>query len=216
MKKEEVLHRFSKEKIVVIVRLKDGEIVPKVIDHLVLGGIGILEVTSNTPNFDIHINEIRKKHPTVLVGAGTITTHQLAQMAIRAGAQFLVTPNTNKVVVGEAIRVGIPVIMGAFTPTEVANAISYGADIIKLFPADQLGISYYNSLTGPFSDTIFFAVGGIDMSNMKDWFDAGVDGLGIGSTLVKSEINGQEDLNHITAKARQFKEFIKNHGYFTD
>ncbi len=216
MRKEEILDGLLEEKIVSIIRLKHGEMVSKAIDSLVQGGIKVLEITSNTPNFDIQITSARKRYPDILVGAGTITTQQLAQIAIGAGAQFLVTPNTNRAVVGEAMKGDIPVIMGAFTPTEIANAVSYGADIVKLFPAGQLGISYYKSLRGPFAETMFFAVGGIGIDNMKDWLDAGVDGLGIGSTLVKQEANTQEDLDSIASKARQFKEFIRNHGRFTD
>ncbi|WP_136468313.1 bifunctional 4-hydroxy-2-oxoglutarate aldolase/2-dehydro-3-deoxy-phosphogluconate aldolase [Flagellimonas onchidii] len=209
MKKEEILHRLLEEKIISIVRLKNGEMVSKVIENLVQGGIRVLEITSNTPNFDAQITVSRKKYPDIVIGAGTIYTVEFAQRAISAGAQFLVTPNTNKAVVEEAIKEGIPVIMGAFTPTEVANAVSYGADIIKLFPAGQLGISYYKSLKGPFSNTSFFAVGGIGEANIKKWLEAGIDGIGIGSTLVKQEMNTPEDLENIILKANRFKEFIK-------
>ena len=201
---------------IAIVRVKVGEMVSQVIDHLVLGGIGILEVTSNTPNFEMQIGKARKKHPQILVGAGTIITVELAQKAIKSGAQFLVTPNTNKDIAREAVKADIPLIMGAFTPTEVANAVSYGADIVKLFPAGQLGVSYFKSLRGPFSNTSFFAVGGIGIDNLKDWLDGGIDGLGIGSTLVKAQIHTQEDLDHITSRARQFKELIRDHEQFTD
>lgn len=209
MKKEKILNILLEEKIISIVRLKNGELAPKVIDNLVKGGIKVLEITSNTPNFDIQITAARKKHPDILVGAGTINTLKLAQIAIKAGAQFLVTPNTNKAIVEESIKADIPVVMGAFTPTETANAVSFGADIIKLFPAGQMGISYYKSLKAPFSNTKFFAVGGISIDNMEDWLNAGIDGLGLGSSLVKTEINTNEELNNIVTKAQQFKKLTK-------
>tara|TARA_R110002096_G_scaffold137098_1_gene290185 strand:- start:188 stop:817 length:630 start_codon:yes stop_codon:yes gene_type:complete len=209
MKKENILNILLEEKIISIVRLKNGELTPQVIYNLVKGGIKALEITSNTPNFDIQITAARKKHPNILVGAGTITTLKLAQIAIKAGAQFLVTPNTNKATVEESIKADIPVIMGAFTPTETANAVLYGADIIKLFPAGQMGISYYKSLKAPFSDTKFFAVGGIDLDNTEEWLNAGIDGLGLGSSLVKTDINTNEELNNIISKAQQFKKLTK-------
>ncbi|WP_396600595.1 bifunctional 4-hydroxy-2-oxoglutarate aldolase/2-dehydro-3-deoxy-phosphogluconate aldolase [Algibacter sp. R77976] len=205
MRKEKILNILLEEKIISIVRLKNGDLAPKVIDNLVKGGIKVLEITSNTPNFDIQITAARKKHPDILIGAGTVTTPELAQIAIKAGAQFLVTPNTNRAIVNETIKASIPVVMGAFTPTETANAISYGADIIKLFPAGQMGISYYKSLKAPFSGIKFFAVGGIDLDNTEAWLDAGIDGLGLGSSLVQSEINTTEELNDIIIKAQQFK-----------
>lgn len=217
MKKEMILHRLLEAKMISIVRLKTGEITSRVIDNLVQGGIKVLEITSNTPNFDIEIAKAREKYPNVLVGAGTITTKELALKAINSGAQFLVTPNTNKEVVDKAIKAEIPVAMGALTPTEISRAVSFGADIIKLFPADQFGIKYYKSLKGPYADTKFFAVGGIGMENMKDWFKAGIDGVGIGSTLVKTEISTKEELDAITVKASQFTERLKKiHGFITD
>lgn len=210
MKKQEILYRLLEEKIVSIIRLKNGEITSQVVDYLVRGGVKVLEITSNTPNFDIEITKARKKYPNVLVGAGTITNRENAQIAIDAGAQFLVTPNTHRAVVEQAQKANIPVVMGAFTPTEIANAIAFGADIIKLFPANQLGPAYYKSLKGPYADIKFFAVGGIGLDNMEEWFDVGIDGVGIGSTLVRSEIGTLKEWEAIELNASRFVERLKN------
>ncbi|MER3373403.1 MAG: bifunctional 4-hydroxy-2-oxoglutarate aldolase/2-dehydro-3-deoxy-phosphogluconate aldolase [Allomuricauda sp.] len=209
MKKEKILYRILEEKIISIVRLKGSEMTSSVIDHLIQGGIKVLEVTSNTPNFDAEISKARKKYPDILIGAGTITDQCLALKAIKAGAQFLVTPNTNEAVVDVAKKADIPVVMGAFTPTEIADAIVFGADIIKLFPANHLGTDYYRSLKGPFSNTKFFAVGGIGVDTMNDWFKAGIDGVGIGSTLVPPGVGTEEELNAITICASKFVEHLK-------
>ena len=113
-----------------------------------------------------------------MIGAGTVINADLAQKAIAGEAQFLVTPNTDREVAKLGNTSDIPVLMGAMTPTEIVNAMVYGADIIKLFPAGDLGISYFRSLKGPFDKQAFFAVGGIGHNNIKDWFDAGIDGVG--------------------------------------
>ncbi|WP_431128656.1 bifunctional 4-hydroxy-2-oxoglutarate aldolase/2-dehydro-3-deoxy-phosphogluconate aldolase [Flagellimonas flava] len=216
MKKEEIVQQLLEEKLISIVRLKNGQYTSKVIDALVQGGIKVLEITSNTPGFEMEIADARKKYPNILIGAGTISNTELALKALKAGAQFLVTPNTNKEVMDKAIKADIPVAMGALTPTEIANAVAYGADIIKLFPSDQLGVSYFKSLKGPFSETKFFAVGGIGMDNLEEWFKAGIDGVGVASTLVKKEASKQEDLIEIVGKAQQFVAFTKKYGRITD
>lgn len=216
MNKEGIVRQLLEEKLISIVRLKNGQYTSKVIDALVQGGIKVLEITSNTPDFEIEIANSRKKYPNILIGAGTITNSELVRNALKAGAQFLVTPNTNKEVMDEAIKANIPVAMGALTPTEIANAVAYGADIIKLFPSDQLGVSYFKSLKGPFSETKFFAVGGIGMDNLEEWFKAGIDGVGVASTLVKKETSKQEDLSEIVGKAQQFVAFTKKYGRITD
>jgi len=216
MNKAHILNRILEEKIISIVRLKNDEVMYPVIENLIQGGINVLEITSNTPKFNVHIANARKKHPEILIGAGTITNQELAGMAIEAGAQFLVTPNTSKEVLEVARAAAIPVIMGAFTPTEVSNAVSYGADMVKLFPAGQMGVSYYKALKGPFSSVPFVAVGGIGMANLSDWLDAGIDGIGVGSTLIKQETKTTEELDGIASKARQFKDLIKNHGHLAN
>ncbi|MEX0313975.1 MAG: bifunctional 4-hydroxy-2-oxoglutarate aldolase/2-dehydro-3-deoxy-phosphogluconate aldolase [Allomuricauda sp.] len=217
MKKQEILRRLLEEKIISIIRLRNGEITSHIIDYLVKGGIKVLEITSNTPNFDIEIAKARKKYPNILVGAGTITTRENAQIAIDAGAQFLVTPNTDQGIVEQAKSANIPVVMGAFTPTEISNAIAFGADIIKLFPANQLGSSYYKSLKGPYADVKFFAVGGIGLNNIEEWFDAGIDGVGVGGTLITSEIKTLEEWEAIEYNASRFVDRLKKiHESVTD
>lgn len=209
MKKTEVFNRIVTEKVIAIIRLKDGRLTGGVVDNLVEGGINVLEITSNTPDFTKEISQARERHTNVLIGAGTITNKRLAKQAIEAGAQFLVTPNTNEGIIEVASTADVPVIMGAFTPTEIADALSYGADAIKLFPSNQLGIPYYKSIKGPFSDSLFFAVGGIGIHNIEEWMTAGVNGVGVGSALIDTDIQTDEDLKNISVRAEKLLEFIR-------
>ena len=204
IEKQDIIDRILSAKLISIIRLKEQAAVARTVDALVAGGIQVLEITTNTPSFAEEIEIARNRHPNVLIGAGTVVTSNLAQQAIAGGAQFLVTPNTNKEVAEVGKINGIPVLMGAMSPTEVADALVYGADIIKLFPAGDLGISYFKSLKGPFDSTPFFAVGGVGESNMRDWFEAGIDGVGLGSSLVKSNVTTEADFKRITAMAEKF------------
>ena len=83
----------------------------------------------------------------------------------------------------------VPVVMGALPPTEIAKAVEFSADIVKLFPAGNLGVSYLNSIKGPFKKVSFFAVGGINLDNIQDWMNAGVMGVGVGNDLTQSVFN---------------------------
>ncbi len=202
MKRKEILEFIEQEKIVAIIRLNEQIKAPHVVKNLILGGIKVLEITSNTPGYLDEINNARRLYPNVLVGAGTVTDTRIAENAIKAGAQFLVTPNTNKAIVTEAHKYDIPVLMGALTPTEVCLAVEYGADIVKLFPAGNLGIDYFKAIRGPFNHVKFFIVGGIDLNNMQDWIEAGALGFGIGGSLMGSNEN-KEDI------AKRVAKFIK-------
>ncbi|WP_339706612.1 bifunctional 4-hydroxy-2-oxoglutarate aldolase/2-dehydro-3-deoxy-phosphogluconate aldolase [uncultured Kriegella sp.] len=208
MKRNEITAIIEQEKIVAIVRLQKQDEVKNVLKGLVLGGVKVLEITSNTPGFLEEISKGRELYGEALIGAGTVTNTKIAADAIKAGAQFLVTPNTNSAVIKLAHENDIPVLMGALTPTEVCVAVENGADIVKLFPAGTMGFDYFKAIRGPLSNTKFFVVGGIDLANARDWMAAGASGLGIGSVLTKSG-TATEDVEAIRHTAQQFVERIK-------
>lgn len=207
MTRKEIIDILLQEKLVAIVRLKELGTAEKAIKSLVEGGVKALEITSNTPRYLEEISKARKTFPNILIGAGTITNASIARDAIMAGAQFIVTPNTNKSIVKMAHHYNIPVLMGALSPTEIGKAAKYGADIIKLFPAGSMGIGYFNAVKGPFDDLLFFPVGGITLNNIQDWLEAGAAGVGVGSVLVKSTA-GKESALFIKSTAAKFIKLI--------
>jgi 2-dehydro-3-deoxyphosphogluconate aldolase/(4S)-4-hydroxy-2-oxoglutarate aldolase len=190
-------------KVLVIVRLKSQSEVSPLISCVINAGIKALEITSNTPGFCEEIAAARKAHPHILIGAGTILEDSQAKKAIRSGAQFLVTPNINKSIVEVAHDNDIPVLMGAYTPSEIAKAIEWEADIIKLFPAGDLGLGYYKSIQGPFDNTSIVPVGGIDLHNIRSWFDAGAPAVGIGSDIA-SVIRSKTDESTIANRVKSY------------
>jgi 2-dehydro-3-deoxyphosphogluconate aldolase/(4S)-4-hydroxy-2-oxoglutarate aldolase len=187
-----ICSNILEQKIVAIIRLKRQADVAPLLDSLVEAGITVLEITSNTPGFEQEIKSARARHQHILVGAGTITNIELAKKAINAGAQFIVTPNTNKRIVLLAHQHNLPVLMGALTPTDIANAIEYNADIIKVFPAGSMGIGYFKALKGPFDSANLMPVGGINLDNVDQWFNAGACAVAISSDFSKV-IKNQDD-----------------------
>ena len=200
--KDRTLEKLLEERVVVIIRVADPKDIPPIVACLVEGGIQAIEITSNTPGCMAAVTRLRKDHPELLIGAGTITSTQLAEQAIAAGAQFLVTPNTRAEVVSCAHSHGVPVIMGAMTPSEVVEATEAGADIVKLFPAGALGPDYLKALAGgPFLDTVFFAVGGVDENNVEQWMNAGARGVGVGGSLA-APVSGERDAARLTERVK--------------
>jgi len=207
MTKKETLTFLEKEKLIAIVRLFKREDIQPTIKQLVQGGIKVLEITSNTPGYIAEIGTARKLYPKIIIGAGTITCESQAIDAIKGGAQFLVTPNTEASIVRAAHGHDIPVVMGALTPTEICKAVTSGADIIKLFPAGIMGLDYFKSIKGPLNDIKFFVVGAIGPKNIHDWLSAGALGMGIGNKLTDRE-DESKGFEQIKEKAEKFiKEF---------
>ncbi|AUP78474.1 bifunctional 4-hydroxy-2-oxoglutarate aldolase/2-dehydro-3-deoxy-phosphogluconate aldolase [Flavivirga eckloniae] len=202
MSRRDIVKSIKAEKLVVVIRLKQQKHVAEVVEALVAGGVKALEITSNTPGYLEEIKRTRNEYPNILVGAGTVINTNIAADAINAGAQFLVTPNTNINVVKLAHKKEVPVLMGALTPTEICDAVEGEADIVKLFPSAAMGVNYFKAVKGPLDKVDFFAVGGIAPEDLQDWKDAGVTGFGLGGNLVKP-VQNQQDFEDIAELAEQ-------------
>ncbi len=211
MKRAQIVKILKTEKIVAIVRMNEQIEVKSFLKSLINGGIKVLEITSNTPGFAEEIANARNRYTQfeVLIGAGTVTNVDIAKEAIKAGAQFLVTPNTNIEVIKIAHAHDIPVLMGAVTPTEICVAVENGADIIKLFPAGSLGINYFKAIKAPLDKVDFFVVGGVNLTNIKDWMEAGAAGVGLGNVLTQTT-KGEGILEPIESMVKKFIQVIKN------
>lgn len=210
MKREEIAQIIEQEKLVVVIRLQSQNEVADVIKNLVEAGIKVLEVTSNTPGFASEIAKARTLYPDVLIGAGTVINPSVANIAIEAGALFLVTPNTNKEVIKVAHSHDIPVLMGALTPTEICEAHEAGADFVKLFPADIMGVPYFKSIKAPLDHVRLMAVGAIEPDSVGDWMKSNAAGIGISATLSKTSKSTKE-LDAIKVRASQFIKEIKKY-----
>ncbi len=191
--------------VISIVRTKHTEDLLSVIKAIGKGGLPVIEVTSNTPGYLNIIKEVKSTMPEISIGAGTITTQKQAEEAIESGAQYLVTPITSKTIVEVAQHYKIPVVMGAFTPTEIHQSIQYGADFIKLFPAEFMSPSYLKAVSATCDKARFVPTGGISPSNMKDWFLAGAVAFGIGSSIVDQKMIEMKNFDGIERLAKTFK-----------
>jgi len=141
----------------------------------------------------------------LLVGAGTVLHENDTKQAIHCGAKFIVTPATPGGIVATAHQFDAAVLAGACTPLEILNAYNEGAEIIKIFPADVMGISYLKALKGPFSHIDFMPTGGITIQNASQWLHAGACAVGVGSSLVDEELVKQKKWSAITANAELFR-----------
>lgn len=149
------------------------------------GGIGLVEVTADTPGA---LEAVRASAIAgAPVGAGTIRSVGQARAFAEAGAAFLVSPGVSVDVVRMAVERRVPAVPGALTPTEISTALDAGATAVKLFPARLGGPDYLRALRGPFADVAFVPTGGIEIDEVRSWLDAGATAIGLGSALVGSD-----------------------------
>jgi 2-dehydro-3-deoxyphosphogluconate aldolase / (4S)-4-hydroxy-2-oxoglutarate aldolase len=157
---------------------------------LVAGGLAILEVAYTTPDAPSAITALRAECPDAIVGAGTVLDSAAAFAAVRAGAQFLVSPVVAEDVLRAGHRYGLAVLPGAATPTEITLAMELGADMVKLFPAGSLGLEFMRSTASAMPHVPFVPTGGVTAQNAPDWIDAGAVAVGVGGGLTRGDPAG--------------------------
>ncbi|HXF99562.1 MAG TPA: bifunctional 4-hydroxy-2-oxoglutarate aldolase/2-dehydro-3-deoxy-phosphogluconate aldolase, partial [Bacteroidota bacterium] len=136
-------------------------------EALSTAGLPCAEVTFRTAAAREAIRNIAQAFPEMLVGAGTVLTPDQVKAAVDAGARFIVSPGTSEKVVGTCADLGVPVMPGVATPTEVQMALDLGVEVMKFFPAEAAGgVTYLKALSAPFKQVRFVPTGGIDESNM--------------------------------------------------
>ncbi len=208
--KKQVLDGILECGIAAVVRGESDEQILKAIEAALQGGVNVIEVTFTCPNPLQIIEALAKKvSDDVLLGAGTVLTPEMASSAVDAGAQFIVSPSTNLATIETAKSRGVPFFPGALTPTEVITAWQAGGDIIKIFPANVMGPSYFKDLHGPFPDIPFMPTGGVDLNTARSWLEAGAVCLGVGGALIDKKLMASGDYAEITSRARRFREIVR-------
>jgi len=170
---------------------------------LVEAGMPIVEFALTTPDAP-RLIEAAAKVDGLILGAGTVMSTQDARDAINAGATFLLTPGLRPAVAEEAVRQGVPVVLGAMTPTEVANAVDLGATAVKVFPAARLGAAYFGDLHGPYPDTPLVATGGLNAGNAAEFLAGGAIAVTAGSGVVGPKLAAESRFAEIAARATEF------------
>lgn len=213
--KQQTIEWIRKEKLVAILRGVTDEQLPHLLEALYQGGVRLAEITFDakgvTPAEKTaeQIGWMAKQFEgRMLIGAGTVLNARQAELAIDAGARFIISPNVDEDVIRTSVERNVVSMPGALTPTESVNAYKMGADFVKIFPSDTLGPKYFKAICAPLSHIKFIAVGGVDHLNVADFLKAGAVGVGVGSNIVNKDMLKNGDWAGITKLARLYVEAI--------
>ena len=199
-----VLAQIVENKIIAIIRGANPTDVMHIAEALYEGGIRLLEITMNSAEPLLVIEQVTDKlGDKMIIGAGTVLDTNMARDAVQAGATFILSPILDEGVINLTKSLGMVSIPGAYTATEIYNAYKAGADIIKVFPATSP--TYLKDIAGPLPQIPLLPTGGVTLDNIGDFKKAGAIGFGIGSSLVdtKEEITAQY-LSTLTDRAEKF------------
>lgn len=214
--REKVIQKILDEKIIAIVRGVEVEKAVKAAEALCEGGIRLVEITFNQKDpaswskTAEAIRQISQKlGDKMMVGAGTVTSVELVEMAAEAGALYIISPDTDEAVIRRTRELGLVSLPGAYTATEAKKAHVAGADFVKLFPCIEGAPAYLKALCAPFNHIRFLAVGGVNADNCAEFMKAGAVGVGVGGCLVNKKWVDAGEYERITQEAQRFLANIK-------
>lgn len=210
MLSDPVLACLERERAIAILRTGDETRVLPALAAAVRGGFRCLEVTLNTPGALDAIAELAAD-PALLVGAGTVLDEADARRAVERGARFLVSPVVDAGVIRVARELGVVVIPGAFTPTELLAAHRAGAPLQKLFPAPPDGPDYVRACLGPLPFLRIVPTSGVRLDNAADYLRAGAFALGFVRSLFEPEDLAAGAFERIEERARAIVERVREH-----
>ncbi|WP_433685802.1 bifunctional 4-hydroxy-2-oxoglutarate aldolase/2-dehydro-3-deoxy-phosphogluconate aldolase [Nocardia sp. CA-119907] len=172
-------------------------------DALARSGIRTVELTFTTGDVLDYLR-VAAAVDGAVIGVGTVLQADQAKAAIDNGARFLVTPGVRAGVAAVAAERDIPVVMGAFTPTEVLTALDLGAAAVKIFPARALGPGYLKDLRGPFPDVALIPSGGVNAGNVAEFLANGVVAVTAGTDVVAPSDVAAGRWSEIASRAASF------------
>lgn len=208
--REERCARLTNPGIIAVVRARRADQVLPLTDALLAGGVIAVEITTTTPHAIEAIRTARRQFgDRALLGVGTVLDLTTARAALEAGAEFVVSPILRRELVTLCHTAGVPVMLGAYTPTECQLAYEAGADYVKLFPADTLGPAYVKALRAPLRHLKLVPTGGVELANAAEFLRAGCVALGCGSSLVPADILERDDWPELTRRAAAFVAAVK-------
>lgn len=179
------------------------------------GGIRYIEVTFDQNENDPlkktgeAISSLREAFPEMHIGAGTVISEQQLLAAHKAGAEFIISPNTDVRIIQKTRELGMLSMPGAMTPSEIITAWDAGANYVKIFPAANLGAAYIKAIRSPINHIPMMAVGGVGASNFAEFLRAGCAGAGIGGSLCDKKLIADRNAEAIRKTASELIHIYK-------
>ncbi|EOT69866.1 hypothetical protein I585_01345 [Enterococcus malodoratus ATCC 43197] len=202
----QIINQLLDEKIVAILRVDHPEKAKKGIAAMKKGGLKNIEVTLNTPGA-LDVISAYSNDEDMMIGAGTVLDEAACQAAIQHGANYIVTPTLNESVIKCANRYQKPVICGCFTPTEMQQAMELGVNMIKAFPASEMSYDAISAIKGPLHYALIGPTGGVTLSNIKIWEEAGADFYGIAGEFCT--LTNQEKYDELEEVAARYVDALR-------
>lgn len=205
----EIVDELIRQGAVAVVRMDDAQKLLKVVEAVAEGGLTAIEITLTTPGaIELIADVCQHFGDSILLGVGSVLHPEDATAAIDAGAHYVVSPVFKPNVLAAAHLRNVPALPGAFSPTEIQAATEAGADIVKVFPADIVGMAFFRAVLAPMPHVRLMPTGGVTLTNAGDWIRAGACAVGVGSALLDKRAIAEGAFDVIAENARTLRRSI--------
>ncbi|HEY9848698.1 MAG TPA: bifunctional 4-hydroxy-2-oxoglutarate aldolase/2-dehydro-3-deoxy-phosphogluconate aldolase [Leptolyngbyaceae cyanobacterium] len=196
------LRLLQQQRAIAVIRAENLEIGYQMALAAASGGINSIEITWNSDKPQELIAKLRSELPNCTIGTGTLLNLNQMQQALAAGAQFLFTPHVDPALIRTALDVGIPIVPGALSPTEIVTAWQMGASCVKVFPIQAVGgVNYIRSLQGPLGHIPLIPTGGVTLENATEFLQAGAFAVGLAGDLFPQKLIAAGNWEAISQRA---------------
>jgi len=216
MNQQDIISQITQQKMLPLYFNKDKEVSIDVLKALYAAGIKAVEYTNRgaeaVANFAAMRKVVNDSMPGMLLGIGTVKTVADAELFIKAGADFIISPVVYPPVAKVVQDAGMLWIPGCLTPTEIFTAEMNGAKMVKIFPGSVVGPSYISAIKELFPNIMFMPTGGVDTTekNIKEWFDNGVVAVGMGSKLITKTVLQNKEYDKLTQQTKEVLAILNN------
>jgi 2-dehydro-3-deoxyphosphogluconate aldolase/(4S)-4-hydroxy-2-oxoglutarate aldolase len=201
LRRSAIADGVRRERAVAIMRRLEPETVDPTVEALIAGGFRIIEFTFDSQGAEDAISRWRADGRAT-VGAGTVRLPEQADAAVEAGAEFLVAPTYREDVVERSLELGVPMVPGCLSPSEIDGAWQQGATFVKLFPGAVLGTAYLKAVLAPLQDVEIVVTGGVDVSSARSFVEAGAVAVGISTAQLGQPAAAGADYAPVAKRSR--------------
>ena len=198
------LEHLEQQRVIAVIRAPSDRLGWQMAKAVAAGGIKLIEITADSDRAWDLIPELQQELPDCVIGTGTILNNDQWSNAVSSGAQFMFSPHVDVGLISKSRSIGIPMIPGAFSPTEIVTAWQAGAASVKVFPIQALGgADYIRAVCSPLGQIPLIPTGGVNLLNAKDLIEAGAIAVGLAGSLFPKQFLEEEDWGSITTIAKR-------------
>jgi 2-dehydro-3-deoxyphosphogluconate aldolase / (4S)-4-hydroxy-2-oxoglutarate aldolase len=197
------LELLQQQRVIAVIRAPSQQLGLQMAMAVAAGGIKLIEITADSDRAWDLIPQLQQDLPDCVIGTGTILTNSQWSDAVSSGARFMFSPHVDVGLIGRSRSIGIPMIPGAFSPTEIVTAWQAGAASVKVFPINSLGgADYIRAVRNPLGQIPLIPTGGVNLTNAQDLIAAGAVAVGLAGALFPKSLLEQEDWSSIGTLAK--------------